>query len=311
MPVASRFTEPEGWQWGKIIPREGQFLRYGFVSPGHPKGLVFVLPGLSEYIEKYYETVHDLMDRGFAAVVIDWRGQGHSWRQLKDYARHHDSFDNDIADAFTLINIICVDQALAGLPKIMLAHSMGAHIGLGILHDRPGLFSCAVMNTPMQGINMAFDGTAFQRCLAEILNLMIGTRLTSSPWSEEKFVKQQDILTSDPDRRALKIQHMHDDPGLRSGPVTYGWVNAALRSMHKMNNPAYLKTIQTPILITIAGQEKVVSNRAIHYLAANLPDATTIDIPGALHEILMERDQFRSQFWHAFDGFVAKHVQAG
>jgi lysophospholipase len=27
-------------------------------------------------------------------------------------------------------------------------------------------------------------------------------------------------------------------------------------------------------------------------------------IPGARHEILMERDEFREQFWAAFDAFV-------
>jgi lysophospholipase len=27
-------------------------------------------------------------------------------------------------------------------------------------------------------------------------------------------------------------------------------------------------------------------------------------IPGARHEILMERDEFRDQFWIAFDAFI-------
>jgi lysophospholipase len=33
--------------------------------------------------------------------------------------------------------------------------------------------------------------------------------------------------------------------------------------------------------------------------------AAHLRIPGALHEILMESDQFRDQFWVAFDAFIA------
>ena len=53
------------------------------------KGTVVVLPGRNECIEKYFETVRDLSDRGFATAVLDWRGQGGSDRLIRDAQRGH------------------------------------------------------------------------------------------------------------------------------------------------------------------------------------------------------------------------------
>ncbi|HEY8963203.1 MAG TPA: alpha/beta hydrolase [Alphaproteobacteria bacterium] len=311
MSLEERFLAPKDWAWGQVVPRDGQYLRYGWAAPQNPKALVFVFPGLSEYIEKYFEVARDLMTRGFAVAIVDWRGHGGSWRHTSNPdLRHHDSFDLDVEDAFALIDTMSANSALAKLPKILLAHSMGAHIGLRVLHDRPNLFDCAVMNAPLQGIVMPLDGTFAQWLLAKFLNAIIGLKSTGGPWSEEKFIANLDILTSDPVRRAAKIQTMRDYPKLRSGSVSYGWVYAAIDSIRRTNRPAYLKSITTPILITLAGIEKVVSNAATRRLTAHLPKVEIVEISGALHEVLMERDQFRDQFWHAFDGFVAKHLKA-
>jgi len=42
----------------------------------HVKGTVLLFPGRTEYIEKYGPAAADFLARGFATVVIDWRGQG-------------------------------------------------------------------------------------------------------------------------------------------------------------------------------------------------------------------------------------------
>ena len=54
----------------------------------------------------------------------------------------------------------------------------------------------------------------------------------------------------------------------------------------------------------LAGAESLVSNRAAESLARRLKTAAHLQIPGARHEILMERDEFRDQFWAAFDAFI-------
>jgi alpha-beta hydrolase superfamily lysophospholipase len=52
-------------------------LRYArWAARGAPQGTVCVFTGRSEAIEKYFETIADLLARGFAVAAMDWRGQG-------------------------------------------------------------------------------------------------------------------------------------------------------------------------------------------------------------------------------------------
>ena len=44
--------------------------------PDATRGTVVVLPGRTEFIEKYFEVIDSLLKRGFCAAALDWRGQG-------------------------------------------------------------------------------------------------------------------------------------------------------------------------------------------------------------------------------------------
>ena len=69
---------PEDVVSGTIKTPDGAELRFArWAPPAGRKGTVCVFTGRGEYIEKYFETVRDLRDRGFAVAMIDWRGQGH------------------------------------------------------------------------------------------------------------------------------------------------------------------------------------------------------------------------------------------
>ena len=59
-----------------------------------------------------------------------------------------------------------------------------------------------------------------------------------------------------------------------------------------------------PVLVVAAGADPVCSTPAVERFAARLAAGHTITIRGARHEILMERDAIREQFWAAFDAFV-------
>src|SRR3982750_2871896 len=72
---------PEDVVSGTIKTPDGAELRFArWAPPAGRKGTVCVFTGRTEQIEKYFETVRDLRERGFAVAMIDWRGQGHSSR---------------------------------------------------------------------------------------------------------------------------------------------------------------------------------------------------------------------------------------
>ena len=76
------------------------------------------------------------------------------------------------------------------------------------------------------------------------------------------------------------------------------------RVLYEFADPGYPSSIRQPILIVAAGHDELVSTPAIGQFAVRLRAGSHLVIPGARHELLMEQDRFRSQFWAAFDAFV-------
>ena len=60
---------PEGALAGTISTPDGATLRFArWAAPVGDRGTVCVFTGRSEYIEKYFETVRDLRQRGYAVA---------------------------------------------------------------------------------------------------------------------------------------------------------------------------------------------------------------------------------------------------
>jgi lysophospholipase len=74
--------------------------------------------------------------------------------------------------------------------------------------------------------------------------------------------------------------------------------------MSRFEAPEYARQVRAPILAFTVGRERIVSNSAIERFVQNLNNAALIHVPGAEHELLMERDDCRDQFWRAFDAFI-------
>ena len=74
--------------------------------------------------------------------------------------------------------------------------------------------------------------------------------------------------------------------------------------MSALQDPSYPAHIRQPILIVGAGRDAIASNTAIEDFAMLLRAGSHLVVNAAQHEILMEQDRYRSQFWAAFDAFV-------
>jgi lysophospholipase len=86
------------------------------------------------------------------------------------------------------------------------------------------------------------------------------------------------------------------------GEPTIGWVCASLdvfKSLHAPHALAHLD--ETPILVAIATEETVVTKDPQRKLGGQFRAGKVITVQGAGHEILMETDERRAEFWQAFD----------
>ena len=67
-----------------------------------------------------------------------------------------------------------------------------------------------------------------------------------------------------------------------------------------------LRTVTIPVEIVSAAEDRLVDNSAQAAAARNLPQGRLITVPGAYHEILMETDERREQFWKGFEDVCRK-----
>jgi lysophospholipase len=291
--------------------QDGRGLRAAvFLAPGQARGTVALFQGHNEFIEKYFETIEELRQRGFDVATLDWRGQGGSERELEDSRKGHvDDFSDYQLDLEVFLTQIMAERPQ---PWFALGHSMGAAILLDMAYAARPPFQRMALVAPMIDLaNIRFLRGA--RWLAETLDMMglggmyiplgRGVSILEQPFDNNR-------LTTDPARFARNAAIALRNPDLIIGDPTIGWVNAAFRLMGRFVAPEYPRRIRTPILCFTCGREQIVSNNAIERFVGNLNNASLIAVQGAKHELLMERDIFREQFWRAFDEFIPGEMQA-
>jgi lysophospholipase len=298
---------PDNFVTGMLKAPDGVNLRYArWLPPAGRRGTVCILQGRSEWIEKYFETVRDLRGRGFAVATLDWRGQGLSDRALSDrrkgYVRDFSEYD---ADLETFMREIVLPDCPP--PIFAIGHSTGATVLIRAAHRGHRWFDRMVMTAPLIALGGIDYSMGAGPLIVRALRLA-GFGSIYVPRSDTSIVESRpfvgNILTSDPVRYARNAAVLEAEPALALGAPTVAWTDAAFRAMAALRERSYPARIRQPILIVAGGNDGVVSNAAIEDFASMLRAGSHLVVVGAQHEILMEQDRFRSQFWAAFDAFV-------
>ncbi|MYZ47692.1 alpha/beta hydrolase [Rhizobiales bacterium L72] len=296
---------PEGAVAGRALAPDGTRIRYArwpvAVHPG--RGTVLLLQGRGEFIEKYFETIVDLRRRGFAVVTFDWRGQGGSDRLLRDGRKGHvRAFEDYVGDLMTVMRTVVLADCPP--PYHVLAHSTGGAVALLAAERLRTQIERMVLSAPLVGLH----GSGRVAQSAALVLDRIGFRRSYLPGGGATLVTsqpfEQNVVTSDRDRYCRATEIIEHEPALGTGSPTIGWAAAAIRACRLFETRHFAMRVPMPVLFVLAGADAVVSNVAAERLAARVKTIVTVRVPGARHELLMERDPFRDQFLAAFDAFV-------
>ncbi len=271
---------------------------------GGTRGTVVLYTGRTEYIEKYGQVIHRLLDMGFCVATLDWRGQGLSDRPDGSTALGH-------VEDFQLyqLDMIAAGQALEAqnLPKpnILFAHSMGGCIGLrSLMLDLD--FQAAVFSAPMWGLGLSPP----MRIAAKIISRaadFLGRGKKHPPGSGPDFYTQvtefdDNTLTSDPRQFARFQAHLSAHPELGLGGPSMTWLNAAfseLKALHMMKMPTL------PVLTFLGGDEDIVDPDAVKSLMPKFPNGELVLCDGARHEIWMETPEIQAKVWEKTEAFLS------
>jgi lysophospholipase len=296
---------PEGLVSAMVTAKDGRKLRAVYAVPNSPKGTVVLLCGRGDFVERWFETIADFSRRGFAVATFDFRGQGGSERvfadRYRDGLRSFSEYDDDFASFMT--QVVLPD---CPPPFFAVGHSTGGLILLRALTRRTW-FERVVLSAPLLGVDVGIWPMPLVRLLCWSLPKVGLGRLFLPGQSKRPLTSQNfpgNNLTSDQRRFHQSTTTLAEQPDLGLGGPTFSWLNAALRSMDRINAECAKARFRAPILIVAAGRDRVVDNNAIRRFCAAATGVSLAIIPEARHEILFERDSIREQFFAAFEAFT-------
>lgn len=299
---------PDGAVVGTVVTPDGVSLRMARWRAAARKtiGTVLLLQGRGEQIEKYFETINDLRRRGFTVATFDWRGQGGSDRRLGNRLKAHvDSYGEYDRDLEAFIQQVLLPDCPP--PHFALAHSMGGLIALRAARDGRARWGRMVLTAPLVAFGQTRPGQPGACRVAAAMTAMGLGEISAGGQARETIARVPfavNRLSRDEARYTRSQAVATDVADIAVGGPTYGWLYATCRAMKDAATPEFPREIKVPTLIVVGALDTVVSQTAIERLASEIRGAAQVVIPGAAHELMIERDAVRSQFFAAFDAFI-------
>lgn len=287
---------PVGGHATWLTTPDGVRIRVAVWQPTGAKGTVVLLPGRTEYIEKYGRSAVDLASRGYATLTVDWRGQGLADRPLADRMTGHVA---EFSDYQTDLDAVMAFARKSGLPEpfYLMAHSMGGCIGLrALMRGLP--VKAAAFSAPMWGILMA----AWMRPVATAVStaarwFSLANRYAPGTGPSTYVVDSPFVgntLTTDAEMWDYMRRQAIAHPELSLGGPSLGWLNTALAECHALS---LLASPDCPTLCALGTAEKIVDVAPVHARMTAWPRGRLDLYAGSEHEVMMERPPTRTRFF--------------
>ena len=288
---------PDG-EFGFVESSAGVRVRYAHWSGGATGLTIVLLNGRSEHIEKYFETIGDLVGRGYNVLTLDWRGQGLSTRVSRHgYVDGFDEYRTDLLSVLTLLEK--TDDRI-----FFLCQSMGSLI---CLYSCPNLIqkfsiSGIVFSSPLFGLTALPHDTLGRFAFGFARLLGFGGfhfgRVRGTEFEDN-------VLTTDPDRFARNEGVCGSFPDLVTGAPTISWLWSVFRALSVTMRPSHLSCLgSTPCLMICGESDRVVCLDRIDYVCSHIPSSKFVRIPDARHELFQERDVHRNTVMNAIFDFL-------
>ncbi|MDO4299511.1 MAG: alpha/beta fold hydrolase [Lachnospiraceae bacterium] len=264
----------------------------------NPRGTVVISHGFSESIQKYKEMIYYFLNAGYQVFLADHRGHGYSMRETdKTYLVHTSYFHDYVRDLHTFFTTVVRPDA-GKAPCFLLGHSMGGAIAAAYLETYPDDFDKAVLTAPMLRIRtgripepVAFLVACFMKWTGRGDRPVLGQPCTldgenfssSSSLSEARF------------QRYLRLRR--SDSRLQTSAASYNWLYTAIPATHRITFPERCRRIRVPVLLFLAGQDKLVKPYGIRLFAHQVKDIRLCRVNAGKHELYSMRTEELEKYY--------------
>jgi alpha-beta hydrolase superfamily lysophospholipase len=204
------------------------------------KGVIGIVHGMGEHTDLYLHVAEMFNEHGFAVLMFDQRGHGHTSGQ-----RGHAPSYEHLLEGVDLL-LFEAERRYPGIPRFLYGHSMGGNVTLNYLLRRKPDISGAISTGPW--LKLAFEPPLIQVAIGGILQWVYPKYSNNRPM-------KPDNLTTDPEM----IKRIQEDP-IRHGHITAKYFFGVMRAGRWALQHA--SELSVPLLLMHGGDDKVTSIQA-------------------------------------------------
>lgn len=282
-----------------------------------PIGIVQIVHGIAEYIERYDDFACYLNDLGYVVVAEDHMGHGKTMHTgVKGY--FHGGWFNAVADSYTLLERTKAEYP--ELPYVLFGHSMGSFMARTILCKYPesGISAAIICGTGWQPRYMLpaviklcdsiCKKVGEQNPSETLQNLVFGGYNKRVEHPRTPF----DWLSRDPKQVDAYIEHP-----MCGFTASCGLLRDMLKGISYVEQPDNLAKMnrELPVFFIAGGDDPVgsygkgVIRTAEEFRKAGMKDVSQRIYPLCRHEILNEIN--REEIYHDISSWIEKKLTAG
>ncbi|WP_455480018.1 serine aminopeptidase domain-containing protein [Bartonella sp. B23] len=273
---------------------EDREIRFAITYPEREKskGTIVILESYENTIEEYLLPMDKISKRGFHTAIFDWFGREKSQFNTKKQNRYHYfNINNNIKDLDEFLKKIVYPNCPP--PYYMLTYGMGGLIALSGLDLINNQFNKMLCISPLFS-PFGNKTNSFQHKLAQFLSDVGLGFLPAKGGKKLRQTKQKNV----------QFWRTHKAPFSFSKPPTSRWMASVLNAIDAMKKNILRGHLQIPTLFILANQNNIANNIEVRQLCQHTRLTDSITITGAELDTIMHEENYKKQFWAAFDAFI-------
>ncbi|WP_375683523.1 serine aminopeptidase domain-containing protein [Bartonella sp. AP3QHHD] len=260
------------------------------------KGTIVILKSYANTLEKYFLLINEISKRGFHTAIFDCFDQKKISFKIRKQRRYH-CFDinNDINDLYKFLKNIVYPNCPP--PYSMLTYGIGGLIALSgldlINHQFNRLLCVSPLFAPFGN-----KTNSFQHKLTQFLSDIGLGFISVNDRKKLNKTKQKNI----------QLGHIHKVPLPSIKPPTSQWMASVFNAIDSMKRNVLHGNLRIPTLFILANQNNIANNIEVRQLCQHTRLTESITITGAELDTIMVNEDYKKQFWAAFDAFIPDNV---